>query len=272
MIKISKFCSKILLAPALIACLSGCQQLGGMYDKLTKRNSVTPQPQSQTAKQNWTKPLKPEEKIDVQMAVAHSLAEQGENEQAIKVYQEIIKKDSKRADAYHQLALALRQKGRPAGLRKILPPRDSKKSEKIPFYWLTMVIAATCKNDGRKPNKIFVKHWLWILNSPGRITTLAYSWLAPGREEQALKEFARTGAGEADARSNLGHALLQENHWAAAQEQFEIALVADPNSKKAKNGLSTLQKLAPEISVQQIPDLGFQSETKTTQASFVVPK
>jgi len=269
MLKLGIFCSKNILAAVLIAFLGGCQQLGGMYDKLTKRNPAPAQ--SQTAKQNWTKPLKPAEKIDVQMAVAHSLAVQGENDQAIKVYQEIIKKDSKRADAYHQIALLYDKKGDPQSSDKYyrLAVKNSPKNAVL----LTDYGYSCYLQERWKEAEQYFRQALALDPEFARAhNNLALLLARTGREEQALKEFARTGANEADARSNLGFVLMQKQHWVDAKQQFEIALAADPNSKKAKNALTILRKLAPEIQAQEASDLATQSETHTTQASFVIPE
>jgi Tfp pilus assembly protein PilF len=269
MLKLGQFCSKILLAAVSIAYLSGCQQMGGMYDKLTKKSPAPSQ--SQIAKQNWTKPLKPEEKIDVQMAVAHSLVAQGENNQAIKVYQEIIKKDSKRADAYHQLALLYDKKGDAQSSEKyyrLALKKDPKNATLLADYGYSCYLQERWKESEQNLRQALAldPEFARAHNNLGLLLART------GREEEALKEFARTGANEAEARSNLGFALLQANHWANAKEQFQIALAADPESKKAKEGLSTLQKLAPQIQTQEASNVADQGEVKTAQASFIAPK
>ena len=82
---------------------SGCKSWN-VFDKFTKK-SPPQSPLFSTNKSDLTQPIKPEEKINVQMAIARSLENEGQADQAIKVYKEIIKKDNRRADAYHRLAI-----------------------------------------------------------------------------------------------------------------------------------------------------------------------
>lgn len=259
-----KSSSKIVLIALLSAGFCGC----GMYDKLVKKN---PTPQSQLAKQDWTKPLKPEEKIDVQMAVARSLRDQGETDQAIKVYQEIIKKDPKRVDAYHQLALIYDKKGDPQSSEKYY--RQALKRDPKNIVLLADFGYSCYLQERWKESEQFLRQAL-ALDPEFRRAHNNYGLLLArtGREEQALKEFARTGVSQSEARSNLGYALMQQKHWDEAREQFQLALSVDPQSKNAKEGMKTLDKVVPQPEAPMPENMAEQRQAKATPTAFITVK
>ena len=53
----------------------------------------------------------PEQETDLRMSMARSFERQGQADQAIKIYRDIVDKDKSRADAYHRLAVLHDKKG-----------------------------------------------------------------------------------------------------------------------------------------------------------------
>jgi len=219
--------------------LSGCQQLGSLWNKTSSREQTarTAQP---TEKLPWTGPVKPEQKADVQMAVARSLENQGQTDQAIKVYLEVLKKDSRRVDACHRLALLYDKKGDGETARRyyqIALKTDAKNADLLCDFayscylrkqW-TEAEAGLRRAIALDPDHARAHNNLGLL--------LART----NRPSDALREFAKAGCSEAAARSNLAFALSLEGQLQEAEKQFELALAADPNLKTAREGLAKLR-------------------------------
>jgi Tfp pilus assembly protein PilF len=64
-----------------------------------------------------------------------------------------------------------------------------------------------------------------------------------GRPADALTEFRRAGCDDADAHVNLALGLMLQKSWPAARAQYEKALVLDPSSAAAKQGLHDLETI-----------------------------
>ncbi len=193
-----------------------------------------------------------EQEMDVRMSMARSFERQGQTDQAIKIYRDIVDKDKSRVDACHRLAVLHDKKG------------DCKISEA--FY------RAALKKDPENPEihcdlgYSFYLQRRWQEAEASLRQALA---LRPdltrahinlglllartGRTDESLVEFARAGCPEADARANMAFALMLEERWWEAQQQYELALAVDSQSKAAQDGLRTLHSLNPRLASQEVP-------------------
>ncbi len=92
-----------------------------------------------------------------------------------------------------------------------------------------------------------------------------------GRIDESLVEFARAGCPEADARTNIAFALMLEERWWEAQQQYELALAVDLQSKAAQDGLRTLHSLNPRFASPQVPYAdGHGGSIEAAQAAHLV--
>lgn len=228
---------------ALVSCLfvlAGCQQfsLGNLLPKWPAKKSASGyNPQANA--NHWSADPTPQQKAEVQMALAQTMENQNQPEQAITVYQGIVAK-SPRTDAYHRLALLYDKKGDPENAAKYYHEalkRDAKNAEVHCDYGYSRYV----RRDFSAAEKSLRQA---IALKPGlnrAHTNLGLLLARTGRDDEALKEFARTGCSESVARCNLAFAMATERRWTDAQMQFELALRVDPASTTAQEGLAAVQ-------------------------------
>jgi Tfp pilus assembly protein PilF len=70
-----------------------------------------------------------------------------------------------------------------------------------------------------------------------------------GKEQEALDEFHKAGCEDADAQVNLAFALTLEQHWPEARLHYQQALRLDPSSAPARKGLKELDQLVTRMEV-----------------------
>ena len=255
----------------LMVCLVGCQQTE------TVRSSPTDSQSSWFSKLAFWKSKDKssgmsEEGPDVRMTMARSFEKQGQIDQAIKTYLEIVKKDESRADAHHRLAVLHDIKG------------DCKSSEG--FY------RAALEKDPENPelhcdlgySYYLQRRWPEAEASLRQALSLEpdltrahinYGLLLAraGRVNEALVEFNQAGCPEVDARTNLAFAFMLQQRWADAQQQYEHALAINPQSKAAQDGLDTLRSLRPRVERGgAIFAHNDDVSSETTRAAYIVPQ
>jgi Flp pilus assembly protein TadD len=144
----------------------------------------------------------------------------GDPETAAKYYQEALKRDAKNAEVHCDY-------GYSRYVRRDFPAAEKSLRQAI----------ALNPNLGRAH------------------TNLGLLLARTGREDEALKEFAKTGCSEPMARCNLAFALATERRWQEAQSQFEMALTADPSSKAAREGLAAVREAQArtQAAIPQVP-------------------
>ena len=94
------------LLPALV----GCQQMSAWIPPALagSRHSAKP---ATTVWQMPRKPLSGEQRVDVQIAVAHAAELRGDFDHALEVYEQALQVDEGRADVPHRMALLYDRKG-----------------------------------------------------------------------------------------------------------------------------------------------------------------
>jgi Tfp pilus assembly protein PilF len=239
MFRISRRSRQAALLAALALSVTGCQQMGAM---LGSRSNDSPASVASFGEPRPSDTVDATQKADVEMALARSVEEQGQTDQAIAMYLDVVRKDNRRADAYHRLAILHDRKG------------ECKAAEE--FY------RAALDRDPRNPqvycdfgySLYLQRRWDEAETSLRQALTIQphlarahnnYGLLLArtGRSDQALVEFRRAGCAEAEARANLALALMLEERMPGAHEQYQLALLADPNSGAARTGMDALQSL-----------------------------
>jgi tetratricopeptide (TPR) repeat protein len=224
-----------------VVCLSGCRQSGTALTSIWKPRpdrskgpalSELGSPEGVTAYQQ----------ADIEVTIARSLEQQGQIDRAIKVYLDAVSKGYEGADAYHRLAVLYDKKGK---------CRESTK-----FYQQALKIdphnADVCCDQGY--SYYLQQRWQEAEASLQRAIALkpdlarAHINLGmvlarSGRENEALAEFARAGRTEAEARANLAFALTLNRRTVEAEQEFEMALAADPTCDQARRGLDALRSV-----------------------------
>jgi len=186
--------------------------------------------------------LTPAQVADVKIAYGRNLEKHGALDQAQAAYLEALKLDPGRADACARLGVLF----------------DQQCKFDDASGWHRKAVAAQPKNPDFHCNAGYGQYLRGNMveaeNSLRRCLALAPEHARAhnnlglvlaraGRCEEALGEFRRAGCDEADAQSNLAHALTLEGRGSDARACYERALAVDPNSTTAQKGIRELDQL-----------------------------
>ena len=216
---------------------------------------------------SWTE----DQKNGIQLAMAQSYERQGQTEQAMKLYRNIIEDDKRCVEACHRLAVLHNKKG------------DCQSSEK--FYRQALKIqpdnAAILCDLGYsyylqrrwKEGEECLRRAVELDPALSRAhTNLGLLLACTDRSSEAMVEFTQARCSESEARSNMAFSLMMQERWDDARRQLELALAADPGSEVAQEGLRTLQSLAPRLASSQVSVIGEDRREPTYRAALAVPE
>ncbi len=216
---------------------------------------------------SWTE----DQKNGIQLAMAQSYERQGQTEQAIKLYRNILEDDKRCVEACHRLALLHDKKG------------DCQSSEK--FYRQALKLqpdhAGILCDLGY--SYYLQRRWKEAEEKLRRAVELdpalarAHNNLGlllacTDRNSEAMVEFTQARCTESEARSNMAFALMLQERWDDARRQLELALAADPGSKVAQEGLRTLRSLTPHLASSQVSVIGEDRQEPAYRAALAVPE
>jgi tetratricopeptide (TPR) repeat protein len=228
----TRFWQGSVAAALWMAGLSGCQQAPLRPQNPALLLSTTEAGPKITARQV----------ADVQVALGRSLEMRGEEQQAMAIYREAVRRDPNRADAYLRLAILSDQQGKfdeSAGLyRKALTAQpgnadiycDMGYSLSLQRRW------AEAEMNLRQAIALAPTHRR-AHNNLGLV--LAHA----GHLDESLAEFRQGGCDEVDAHVNVAFVLTLERYWPEARTHYEQALALQPASTTAKKGLEELNAL-----------------------------
>lgn len=188
-------------------------------------------------------PLRPEQKADIQLALAISAERQGRTGEAKKAYEEIIQLVPQQADAHHRLAVLLSRQG------------ECEVAEEHYRRAVQLEPANARLHGDRGYNYYLQEKWAEAESSLRRAieldddlaharNNLGMLLARTGREQEAMHQFAKAGCDRAQATANLALALTLEGQIGPAQEAYQRALRHDPNLAGARQMLANLESLA----------------------------
>ena len=184
-----------------------------------------------------------QQKVNVQMAIARSLEEQGEIDQAVTVYLNVVRNDDRRADAYHRLAVLHDRQGQCEKSAKFYrealkrDPQNATLHCDLGYSYYLQRRWGEAEASLRRSLELDPR-------SARAHSNLALLLAHTERAEEALGEFTRAGCSETDSRTNLAFAMMLQQQWEEAHGQYELALTADPASTRAQDGLKMVRSLA----------------------------
>jgi Tfp pilus assembly protein PilF len=254
------------VAGALLLVFCGCQTWADMKARFSP---ARPSPMS--AESESLPPLTSAQKLDMQMAVGRSYESEGKLDDAIAIYADVLKRDSKRVDACHRLAIIYDLKGQPEKSRSYyqqalkLAPKNAELYCDFGYSCYLQRNWAEGEANFRKALELNPEFARAHINL-GLLLARNY------HTSQALGEFAKAGLDEAASRSNLALALAQEERFAESRQQYEQALAADPKSQSAKLGLAAVRaKSQPRAQAQLPPAQSQLSPPQQVQALPPIP-
>ena len=226
-----------------LAPLAGCQQLDRLAGKWS--NPLAKSPRRHASSKVVQPPLKlnSEQKADVEMAMALALEQNGQTDRAIKIYNDLIRKDRGHADAHRRLAILYDKNGEcqkaEEHYRAVLKeePQNAEAYCNFGYSCYLQQRWTEAETNLRESLRLNPKSQR-AHNNLGLVLARTECF------DEANEEFRRAGCAPADAHANLAFALMFDDRWDEAQRQFEFALAADSSSKAASEGLRAIQSLA----------------------------
>ena len=220
--------------------------LGCLWSGGCKTSQPSSDPVSLTAPEEKSDKVTPQKAADVHYWQGRRMEAHGDLDAAAAYYQEAVKRDPSRADAYLRLA--------------VLHDRHGKFNESAEFYKKAL---AAKPGDAEVFNSMGYSYYLQQRWAESEIALRQAIAIHPDhrkahnnlgkllaraeRRDEALAEFRKGGCSEADAHANLAFHLTLENNWADARKHYERALTVEPSSAAARKGLEELDKLTVKL-------------------------
>ncbi|MGO8747209.1 MAG: tetratricopeptide repeat protein [Thermoguttaceae bacterium] len=177
------------------------------------------------------------------MAMARSLESQGNLDQAIHAYQEVLVNDDQRADAHHRLAILFDRKGDAKAAQEEYQAaikKDPKNAELYCDLGYSAYLHERYADAGKALGR--------AIELDPRLTrahnNLGLLLARTGHPQDALAEFSKAGCSEPAAHANLAFALALQNRCPEAEQEFRYALSRDPSLVTAQQGLQSLHSLS----------------------------
>ena len=185
--------------------------------------------------------------------IGRSLEREGKLNEALKVYEEVAKKDSRRIDTQQRMAISTINLATSRNPTRSTPPRSKREPKNVDLLcdrgYSFYLQDRNAESESTLRGALAIDpHMARAHNNLGLV--LARS----GKSDEALMEFSRAGCRQSDARVNLAYCLMAQKDFANAQKQFQLAMAADPQSNTAFRGLAQLRSVAsqPQPSANQI--------------------
>lgn len=237
----SRSASLIVVALA-VAIPSGCAQISAKFDSFRKTASNRPHKSTLLTADRPKAELDQDGKDDVKMAVARSLEREGHTERAKIIYLEILRKNDSRSDAHHRLAVIYDKTEEPKKASQHY--RKALKQAPDNAELLSDVGYSYYLKQQWKPAEAYLRKAIKVdPKSAQAHNNLGLLLAHTDREDESLAEFSKAGCSKAEARANLGFAMMMANNLEGAKGQFQMSLAADPASKTSQGGLHTVRTL-----------------------------
>jgi Tfp pilus assembly protein PilF len=225
-------CKCLWAATVVVTTSGGCQQVG------------TPSmiPGVSTSFDESSGKLKPKQAADVQIALARSLEMHGETDKALALYEEAVKKDPSRGDAWLRLAILQDQQGHFVESADMYHKALQAQPGSAEVY---CNMGYSLYLQGRwSEAEMNLRQALTLQPEHSRAhNNLGLLLARTGKEEEALDEFHKAGCRDTECQINLAFALTLEKRFPEARLHYQLALQADPASVPAKKGMQELEQL-----------------------------
>ncbi|MEY4177681.1 MAG: hypothetical protein RLY70_1255 [Planctomycetota bacterium] len=211
----------------------------------------TPQTVAPASATEW-----PDEKRaarDLKLALAQMLEQQGAAPEAIEAYENVLRSEPGHTAVAHRLAVLLDKSGQPqraepyyqACLRAT--PSDPDLLSDFAYHCYLERRWAEAENHFQRALAIDPRHTR-ARNNLGLVLARTE------RPREAFNQFAGGGCSTADAHANVAFALAAEARFEDAEQVYAIALQADPQNQRARDGLAALRQArrvasAPRVTV-----------------------
>jgi Tfp pilus assembly protein PilF len=185
-----------------------------------------------------------EQVADVAFALARSAELRGDTEAAIRTYDEVVRKDPGRTDAFHRLALLYDKKGNSAAAEGCYNEALQRSPEVASLH---CDYGYHCYLDARfVPAEEHLRRAIELEPDFGRAhNNLGLLLARTQRSAEALEQFARAGASVGEAHLNLATAALMDGQLDEAARLIDVAsrdsTVSAPKLTLVRNQLARAQ-------------------------------
>ncbi len=236
----------------LLVVAAGCQTLGVPQPDLSRHFTFW-RPKTPGVQADPLPTPNERQKLNLQMQLAASLEQQGDQAAAIGAYQKILRQDAQRHEASHRLAVLYDEQGdheQAAGYYEQAIKHKSSDPELLCDYGYSLYLQGRFDAAEKQVRKALElrPHMARAHNN------LAVILARTGRSDEALAEFARGGCNPVEARLNLAHSLMWDKRWEEAEEHLQIALHAEPSSAAGREVLARIAGDSQETQPQLASD------------------
>jgi hypothetical protein len=229
MIRVHRLWLGSIAAATCFACQPGCQHADVIPGGQVTTMAAAPDGRNLTGQQV----------ADVKIAMGVSLENQGNLKKAAEYYQDALKRDSSRSDAYRGLARIRDREGRFAESLDLYRKALSASPGSADVY-CDMGYSLYLQRNWGEAEKNLRQAVAISADHVRAHNNLALVLAFTDRTDEALAEFRKGGCKEADAQMNVAFALAMERRLPEASQHYQLALAADPNSVSAKRDLAEL--------------------------------
>jgi Flp pilus assembly protein TadD len=183
---------------------------------------------------------------DVRIALARSMEQHGELPEAIATYQDALKKDPTRGDAWLRLAIIHDRLGKFREAEEMYHkalaahPGDPAVYCSLGYSFYLQGRMTEAEMNLRQAIAIQPEQTK-AHNNLGLLLARA------GRNAEALDEFRKAGCDQATAHTNLAFAQALEHHLPEARRNYQLALALSPASPEARTSLQQLDALQAKL-------------------------
>lgn len=243
--------SFVVVVLVCLACAAGCR----FPDFLRYRGS----PQNSDASD--TQRLSKRQVREVQLSLAHSLEQQGDDLAALDAYREAAAKEPRRATAPWRMAVIHDRQGNFAE-SEALYRRALKASPKDPEIHCDYGYSLYLQRRWAESEE-HLRQALSLNQGHRRAhNNLGLLLAQSDRFDEALAQFRQAGCPEAEARANLAFVLTLNHRWEEARGQYELALQSNPQSPAAKAGMESLTGIVAKANpAPELTQVGYELPT-----------
>jgi Flp pilus assembly protein TadD len=241
----------IFVTAVAVVMLSGCQRLGPLAPKWSWPWAAPQMPAPRgplSAEMPPVPPISKRQQLEGKFALARTVEQAGELDNAIAAYTGILKTDPKFAAAHHRLAVVFDKQGRfedaDEHYRQALHS-EPRNAELLADYGYCLYMRGQMPEAEDALRKA-------IAASPELArahNNLGLLLARTGRVDEALDQFGAARCTPSEARANVALGLMLEERWPAACEHLTTALSIDPNSKVVRRRLNEVQSILARTAV-----------------------
>lgn len=203
--------------------------------------------------------ITPQQEADVQFAQARLLEKEGEFDKAVILYKEVVKRDKSRADAFHRLGVITCMQSQYDASNewfKKAMKANANDREIGCDYGYSLYMQGRLNEAEATLKKV-------LTVNPNHCRThnnLALVYAHSHRVDEAVDQFGRGGATEAESYANVALALALDGDLDQSRQLYIRALDIDQSCSAAKKGLKDLEPVIAKANEKTVRFVGHEEQ------------